>query len=75
MNDENQVNLLSFENAFQELEEIVSLLEADHTLEDALRLYERGQALARRCASLLDQAELKVEQVSGESLDLDAPQR
>lgn len=74
MNEKNLVEALSFERAFQELEEIVSLLEAEHTLEDALRLYERGQSLARRCAFLLDQAELKVQQISGEPLDAANPQ-
>lgn len=74
MIEDNLVDALSFENAFQELEEIVSLLEADHSLEDALKLYERGQALARRCAFLLDQAELKVQHISGEALDATNPQ-
>ncbi len=70
MNEENSVEVLPFEIAFQELEEIVALLEADHTLDDALRLYERGQALARWCVQLLDQAELKVQQISGDSLEV-----
>jgi len=60
---------LSFEQAFAELETIVSALESgDHPLEEALALYERGQNLARHCAGLLDRAELKVQQLSGETL-------
>ena len=67
------VEQLTFEEAFQQLEVIVSSLEAEgQSLENTLALYERGQALARHCAVLLDQAELKVKQLSGEEL-IDTP--
>jgi exonuclease VII small subunit len=33
-----------------------------------MSLFERGQALSQRCAELLDQAELKVRQLSGEEI-------
>ena len=63
------VEELTYEQAFTELDEIVTALEADeHTLERALALYERGQALAHYCADLLDKAELKVQIISGDSL-------
>lgn len=63
------VEELTFEQAFSEFEGIVSRLEAgEHSLEASLALYERGQALARRCAELLEQAELKVKLLSGEEL-------
>ncbi len=63
------VEELSFEQAFEELEMIVADLESqEHTLADALQQFERGQALATRCAALLDQAELKIQQVSGREL-------
>jgi len=68
---ENQIPLdqLTYEQALAELEEIVSILETEERpLENALALFERGQALARYCAGLLDQAELKVQQISGEEL-------
>ncbi|MFN2197529.1 MAG: exodeoxyribonuclease VII small subunit [Anaerolineales bacterium] len=69
MNDQQPVEALSFENAFQELEAIVNQLETeDRTLEEALQLFERGQALAKHCAELLDQAELKVQQIVGDEL-------
>ncbi len=59
------VEELSYEQAFEELEGVVNLLEGDQqTLEQSLALFERGQALARRCASLLDQAELRVRNLS-----------
>jgi exodeoxyribonuclease VII small subunit len=63
------VDELSYEQAFTELEMIVTALESDeHPLEEALALFERGQALANRCAELLDEAELRVKQLSGEEL-------
>jgi exodeoxyribonuclease VII small subunit len=59
-----------YEQALGELERIVAALESEERpLEEALALYERGQALARYCAGLLDKAELKVQQLSGEDLE------
>jgi exodeoxyribonuclease VII small subunit len=55
---------LSFEEAFSELEAAVQRLEAgDLTLEEALALYERGTGLARRCSEALDAAELKMDKL------------
>jgi len=55
---------LAFEQAFAELEESVRTLErGDLPLEESLALYERGQELSVYCAKLLDEAELKVQQV------------
>jgi exodeoxyribonuclease VII small subunit len=67
------IDELSYEQAFTELETIVDALESDeHPLEDALSLFERGQALANHCADLLDKAELKVQQLTGgELVDFD----
>ena len=60
---------LTYEQALAELESIVAALESgDHSLDAAMALYERGQALARHCAQLLDQAELKIQSLSGEDL-------
>ncbi|MCC7361210.1 MAG: exodeoxyribonuclease VII small subunit [Anaerolineales bacterium] len=56
---------LSFEDAFAELEDIVSRLEAGSlTLDDSVALHERGQALSARCQQLLDAADLKVQQLT-----------
>ena len=64
-----QPEKLSYERAFGELEQIVQALEANqYPLEQALLLFERGQALAQHCAVLLDAAELKVQQISGDEL-------
>ena len=63
------VEELSYEEALAELEEIVNVLEDEQgQLEDAIKLFEQGQALASRCGVLLEAAELKVKQVVGDEL-------
>jgi exodeoxyribonuclease VII small subunit len=60
---------LTYEQAFAQLESIVGRLESDeHALDLALALFERGQALARYCEALLDQAELRVQQLTADGL-------
>ncbi len=55
---------LSYEEALQELEELVHKLEeGDKDLETTLVYFERGQKLASHCLSLLDEAESKVEEL------------
>jgi len=52
---------MSFEAAFAELAQIVEQLEEGNlSLEEAISLYERGQALARAAQAQLDQAELRI---------------
>ncbi len=68
--DVSDVQTLGFEDAFRLLEETVAALEnGDQSLEASLALYERGSALAARCADLLSAAELRVRQVDGEGRD------
>ena len=63
------IEKLTYEEAFAELETIITGLEAgDRPLEESMIHFERGQALVKRCTDLLDQAELKIKQLSGESL-------
>jgi exodeoxyribonuclease VII small subunit len=63
------VQNLSYEEALAELEGIVAALEGEQNpLEESLKLFERGQALVARCGELLEAAELKVKQMSGESV-------
>ena len=63
------VEKLSYEKAYAELEGIVAVLEnEERTLDEAIAQYERGQALAKHCADLLDKAELKVQQLSGDEV-------
>ena len=60
---------LTYEEAFAELETIVAELESgERPLEESMILFERGQALTKRCAEYLDNAELKVQALVGESL-------
>ena len=57
---------LTYEEAFAELESSVEALEGEQRpLNEAIALYERGQALSKHCATLLEKAELKVRQLSG----------
>jgi exodeoxyribonuclease VII small subunit len=66
---EKNIEELTYEEALAELEEIVSALEGEQNqLEQAINLFERGQALAARCGVLLEAAELKVKQVAGDEI-------
>jgi exodeoxyribonuclease VII small subunit len=68
--EQKPIEQLTYEEAYAELETVVAALEAgEQPLETALTLFERGQALTKRCTELLDQAELKVRQLSGETLE------
>jgi len=63
------IETLAFEEAFAELEETVRKLESGGlTLEESLALFERGQALATRCNTQLDEAELKISQLLPEGV-------
>jgi exodeoxyribonuclease VII small subunit len=56
---------LSFERAIEELESIVKRLEEGKVpLEESVAIYERGEALKRRCDELLRQAEARVEKIT-----------
>jgi exodeoxyribonuclease VII small subunit len=59
------VTQLTFEKALAELEAIVQKLESGHVpLEESVTIYERGEALKRRCEELLRQAEARVEKIT-----------
>ena len=58
---------LSYEQAREELVSVVQRLEAGQVpLEDALALWERGEALAARCQSWLDEARARLAAVAQE---------
>jgi exodeoxyribonuclease VII small subunit len=62
------VKKLSFERAIEELESIVTRLEAGKVpLEESVAIYERGEALKRRCEELLRQAEARVDKIKTDS--------
>lgn len=68
-----EVAALSYEEAIEELESIIERMEKGETaLEDSLREYARGDALVRRCRQVLDQAEQRIESISGHKLDAGA---
>jgi len=55
---------MAFEAAFAELEDTVRRLEEGNlSLDESLRLFERGQKLAAYCSAQLDSAELRVQQL------------
>jgi len=61
---ETPIDQLSFDDALATLQRTVAELEAGgQPLERSLALYERGVALHERCANLLAEAELKVQQL------------
>ena len=64
MSDASNTSELAFEGALDELEALVARLEAGNlALEDALATFERGVALSRRCADLLDRAEQRIDEL------------
>ncbi len=63
--NDGDVGQLSFERAIEELETIVRRLEEGKVpLEESVAIYERGEALKRRCEDLLRQAEARVEKIT-----------
>lgn len=74
--EQKSVAELTFEDALVELESIVAQLEVGEiTLEASLTLFERGQQLATRCNTQLEQANLRIEQLTadGEIVELPSP--
>jgi len=65
---ETPVTELSFEQAMQELEQVVSRLErGDVALDESIALYERGALLKKRCEEKLKEAEEKVHAITLDS--------
>ena len=68
--EQKSIEELTYEQAYAELEAVVAALESgEQPLETALTFFECGQLLTKRCTELLDKAELKVRQLSGETLE------
>lgn len=56
---------LTFEEAMRALEQVVERMESSElSLDETLALFERGMRLAQRCETLLDQAELRVAELT-----------
>ncbi len=57
-----------FESTLAELEQVVQGLEnGELSLADQLKAFERGMALSEQCKKMLDEARLKVIELSGEN--------
>ena len=58
------IRMLSFEAAMEQLETIVERLESGKVaLADSIDMYERGATLKRHCESILKQAHARVEKI------------
>ena len=71
--DRPAVETLTFEQAQAELEQVVEALEDRHTgLDDALALWERGEALHRWCQQRLDYAADRLQKLTVSQDEVDA---
>ncbi len=56
---------ITFEQAIKTLEEITNILESGElSLDESMKLYEKGVKLSDKCAKQLNDAELKIKQLS-----------
>lgn len=61
---QDDIESMSFEQALEELKDIVSKLESGESkLEEAIDAYDRGARLKRHCESKLREAEAKIEKI------------
>lgn len=61
----NDIATMSFEEAMKELEATVGKLETgDASLDESIRLYERGAELRKHCEARLREAEDRVEKIT-----------
>lgn len=59
------ITKMSFEEALDELETIVSKLEGGQApLQESIEIYERGEALKKHCEALLKKAEARIEKIT-----------
>jgi exodeoxyribonuclease VII small subunit len=64
----------AFEAAFEQLEECVAVLEQGGlTLEAALARFEEGMRLSAQCASILDEADLRITRLLADDEDDEEP--
>jgi len=61
-----EVKELSYEEAREELQQVVTQLEQQNiSLEASMQLWERGEALAKHCESFLGAARAKLDKATG----------
>jgi exodeoxyribonuclease VII small subunit len=59
------IDKMSYEEAFKELQSVVETMEGGELpLKDSLAHFERGQALSVRCSELLEEAQLRLRQLT-----------
>jgi exodeoxyribonuclease VII small subunit len=67
---------MPYETAQDELEQLVRRIEAGEVgLEESIACYERGVALVKHCRALLDKAEQKFTDLTGQMAGEDKPSR
>lgn len=60
-----EMEKINYEKSVAKLEEIVNKLENGNlSLEEMMKLYEEGTALAAKCAKSLDDAQLRISELS-----------
>lgn len=65
MTDTKSIENMTFEEALEELTELVRKLDSDQAnLSDAINSFERGVALKNYCEKKLSEAKLKVEKIA-----------
>ena len=70
MSDDKKITDMVYEDAYSELEKLVSTLENDQLpLEQTISLFEKGNKLIRHCQGLLDKAELKINQLTTDEIN------
>ena len=75
MSEQPDLEAMSYEQAREELVEVVRTLEAGGTtLEQSLALWERGEALAARCQAWLDGARQRLDAAMAEPGPEDPPE-
>jgi exodeoxyribonuclease VII small subunit len=66
------INDLSFEEAYEELQQVITQLESGELpLDKSVTLFERGQKLSARCQHLLDTAELRIQRLHDDGSQTD----
>ena len=67
-----KIDNLSYEEAFERLQEIINLLEQGNvSLDDSIKYYEQGIFLKNYCEEKLKKAELKIKSVLNETNNTD----
>jgi exodeoxyribonuclease VII small subunit len=75
VSDGTEVGEQTFEELRRELEEVVGKLErGDVAVDEAIRLWQRGEELHRRCAALLEAAQGCIEELTADADDTVGPE-